>query len=112
MPDSIESALADSGLWQLLERIKARHPQIRIDKVDKQMGTLGGGNHFIAVCLDESEAVWVLLHSGSRGTGNLIGRYFIWRARDEQVTRGRGDHGPGTAERWGGKQVRRRYDAW
>src|SRR3546814_9101325 len=60
MPDSIESALADSGLWQRLERIKARHPQIRIDKVDKQLGTLGGGNHFIAVCLAESEAVWVM----------------------------------------------------
>src|SRR3546814_11330689 len=83
MPDSIESALADSGLWQRLERIKARHPQIRIDKVDKQLGTLGGGNHFIEVCLDESEDVWVMLHSGSRGTGNLIGRYFIQRARNE-----------------------------
>src|SRR3546814_20150774 len=83
MPDSIESALADSGLWQRLERIKARHPQIRIDTVDKQLGTLGGGNHFIEACLDESEAVWVMLHSGSRGTGNLTGSYFIPRARDE-----------------------------
>ena len=42
-----------------------------------QLGTLGSGNHFIEVCLDESQAVWVMLHSGSRGTGNVIGRQFI-----------------------------------
>src|SRR5690606_23285607 len=82
-PDSVGSALADSGLWQRLERIKAKHPKIRLDKVERQLGTLGGGNHFIEVCLDESDAVWVMLHSGSRGTGNLIGSYFIQRAREE-----------------------------
>src|SRR5258705_12056864 len=49
----------------------------------KQLGTLGGGNHFIEVCLDESQNVWVMLHSGSRGIGNVIGRYFIERARRE-----------------------------
>ena len=49
----------------------------------KQLGTLGGGNHFIEVCLDESGHVWVMLHSGSRGIGNVIGRYFIERARRE-----------------------------
>ena len=43
------------------------------DKVDKQLGTLGGGNHFIEICLDEDDRVWVMLHSGSRGIGNLIG---------------------------------------
>jgi len=42
-----------------------------------QMGTLGGGNHFIEICLDEDERVWVMLHSGSRGIGNAIGTYFI-----------------------------------
>ena len=42
-----------------------------------QVGTLGGGNHFIEICLDEAEQVWIMLHSGSRGTGNIIGRYFI-----------------------------------
>lgn len=46
-----------------------------------QMGTLGGGNHFIEVCLDEAGRVWVMLHSGSRGIGNAIGRYFIDVAR-------------------------------
>src|SRR5258705_11523208 len=46
----------------------------------RQLGSLGGGNHFIEVCLDESQNVWVMLHSGSRGIGNVIGRYFIERA--------------------------------
>jgi len=46
-----------------------------------QMGTLGGGNHFIEVCLDEANRVWVMLHSGSRGIGNAIGTYFIELAR-------------------------------
>lgn len=46
-----------------------------------QVGTLGGGNHFIEVCLDENQNVWVMLHSGSRGVGNIIGRYFIGLAK-------------------------------
>ena len=47
------------------------------------MGTLGTGNHFIEVCLDESNQVWVMLHSGSRGCGNRIGMYFIQAAKKE-----------------------------
>ena len=47
----------------------------------RQLGSLGGGNHFIEVCLDESNRVWVMLHSGSRGIGNAIGTYFIELAR-------------------------------
>jgi tRNA-splicing ligase RtcB len=46
-----------------------------------QMGSLGGGNHFIEVCLDEANRVWAMLHSGSRGIGNAIGTYFIELAR-------------------------------
>ena len=42
-----------------------------------QLGTLGGGNHFIEICLDEKDIVWITLHSGSRGIGNKIGMYFI-----------------------------------
>jgi tRNA-splicing ligase RtcB (3'-phosphate/5'-hydroxy nucleic acid ligase) len=48
-----------------------------------QLGTLGGGNHFIEVCLDEAGRVWVMLHSGSRGIGNAIGSYFIELARKD-----------------------------
>ena len=49
----------------------------------KQLGTLGSGNHFIELCIDESDDVWVMLHSGSRGVGNAIGRYFIARAKKD-----------------------------
>jgi tRNA-splicing ligase RtcB len=47
----------------------------------RQMGTLGGGNHFIEICLDLEENVWVMLHSGSRGIGNKIGNYYIDQAK-------------------------------
>lgn len=47
------------------------------------LGTLGTGNHFIEVCLDENEAVWIMLHSGSRGVGNRIGTHFIELARKD-----------------------------
>jgi tRNA-splicing ligase RtcB len=52
-----------------------------IEKAHKQIGTLGSGNHFIELCLDEEGAVWIMLHSGSRGIGNMIGRHFIERAK-------------------------------
>ena len=47
------------------------------------LGTLGTGNHFIEICLDESNAVWIMLHSGSRGVGNAIGRTFIELAQKD-----------------------------
>jgi tRNA-splicing ligase RtcB len=65
------------------EAILGRHPRIKADPARTQLGTLGGGNHFIEVCLDESRAVWLMVHSGSRGVGNRIGSYFIERARDQ-----------------------------
>ncbi len=72
-----------------LDRIAKKHPGIL--KMQKnveiiwarQLGTLGGGNHFIELCLDENQDVWVMLHSGSRGIGNIIGRYFIDLARKD-----------------------------
>ena len=78
---------------QGLAKIVERNPRIGSMQKDfqetwlKQLGTLGGGNHFIEVCLDESQNVWVMLHSGSRGIGNVIGRYFIERARREMEKR-------------------------
>ncbi len=51
------------------------------ERASAQLGTLGSGNHFIEICLDESQQVWVMLHSGSRGTGNIIGRQFIEQAK-------------------------------
>jgi len=52
------------------------------ERVAKQLGTLGGGNHFIEICLDLDENVWIMLHSGSRGIGNKIGNYYIDRAKE------------------------------
>lgn len=53
------------------------------DRVLLQLGTLGGGNHFIELCIDENDDVWIMLHSGSRNVGNNIGRYFIELAKKE-----------------------------
>jgi tRNA-splicing ligase RtcB len=69
-----------------LAALTEKHPQLlkafgRFSNWVNQIGTLGGGNHFIEVCLDESDRVWVMLHSGSRGIGNAIGHYFIELAR-------------------------------
>ena len=72
-------------------RLKAlieRHPELlkafgKSSKWANQLGTLGGGNHFIEVCLDEADQVWVMLHSGSRGIGNAIASYFIKLARKD-----------------------------
>ncbi len=48
----------------------------------EQLGTLGGGNHFIEVCLDEEDTVWLTVHSGSRGVGNKIGNLYIKKAQE------------------------------
>lgn len=60
-----------------------KHPKAESYNNALHMGTLGTGNHFIEVCLDENDDVWVMLHSGSRGVGNKIGMYFIEQAKKE-----------------------------
>jgi tRNA-splicing ligase RtcB (3'-phosphate/5'-hydroxy nucleic acid ligase) len=55
------------------ERIVDKHPKIGRGNHVNHLGTLGTGNHFIELCLDEADRVWVMLHSGSRGVGNRIG---------------------------------------
>lgn len=66
-----------------LEAIVAKHPDIGKANHENHLGTLGTGNHFIEVCLDEGARVWFLLHSGSRGIGNKIGSHFIDLAKDD-----------------------------
>ena len=71
-----------------LKNLTDRHPELlktfgKFSKWTNQMGTLGGGNHFIEVCLDEADQVWVMLHSGSRGIGNAIADHFIKLARKD-----------------------------
>ncbi len=88
----------DKGSWESMPEdvVQAWKPlhddfQIMTDKYPflkntnniNHLGTLGGGNHFIEICLDESDAVWVMLHSGSRGVGNRIGTYFIQQAKKD-----------------------------
>jgi tRNA-splicing ligase RtcB (3'-phosphate/5'-hydroxy nucleic acid ligase) len=61
------------------------HPKLEKTNQRTHLGTLGGGNHFIEVCLDEQGAVWFMLHSGSRGVGNAIGTMFIELAKEDAM---------------------------
>ncbi len=63
--------------------IVAKHPRLRNTNNLMHLGTLGTGNHFIELCLDEEQRVWVMLHSGSRGVGNAIGTFFIELAKQD-----------------------------
>lgn len=69
------------GLSAILEKHPALLKRVKGSLFAKQLGTLGSGNHFIEICLDEEQHVWVMLHSGSRGIGNKIGMYFIEKAK-------------------------------
>ena len=75
--------------WRALDdRYRAlidKHPRISHKAPAHQLGSLGTGNHFIEICLDENDAVWVMLHSGSRGPGNVIGQYFIELAKKDMM---------------------------
>lgn len=74
--ESIVSHFLKQSEPELFWDIKAR-------RWDTQLGTLGSGNHFIEVCLDEEDRIWVMLHSGSRGVGNQIGRKYIDIAKED-----------------------------
>jgi tRNA-splicing ligase RtcB len=80
-PDSVVTRWR--GLSQRLDAVLAKHPGISVKNPQHQLGTLGGGNHFVEICLDTEQTVWVMLHSGSRGIGNRIGQYFIDLARED-----------------------------
>jgi tRNA-splicing ligase RtcB (3'-phosphate/5'-hydroxy nucleic acid ligase) len=74
-----------AGLIPSLQPILDKHPSITkaAERAANHLGTLGGGNHFVEVCLDEENRVWIMLHSGSRGVGNKIGSYFIELAKKD-----------------------------
>lgn len=80
-PPYVQSAWLgiEAGYDLMLAKHRGINHHLRVD----QLGTLGTGNHFIEVCLDEEDTVWFMLHSGSRGIGNLVGRYFIDLARKD-----------------------------
>lgn len=81
----LEHHVALSDHMRELDAIVSRHPKIEqaARRAMNHAGTLGTGNHFVEVCIDESQRVWVMLHSGSRGIGNRIGSYFIELAKEE-----------------------------
>lgn len=87
IPDSVSRRFAGSGLAARLAEIEDKHPKIAGANHVVHLGTLGTGNHFIEVCLDEEQRVWVMLHSGSRGIGNRIGTHFIAAAREALLRR-------------------------
>jgi tRNA-splicing ligase RtcB (3'-phosphate/5'-hydroxy nucleic acid ligase) len=82
-PDEADAAWA--GLVDEFDAICSDYPKLKNTNNRKHMGTLGTGNHFIEVCLDEAGAVWFMLHSGSRGVGNAIGTRFIELAREDAM---------------------------
>lgn len=75
------AALWNEILQPAYDRIVQKHRSLDRGNDVHHLGTLGTGNHFIEVCLDESNHVWLMLHSGSRGVGNRIGTYFIELAK-------------------------------
>jgi len=87
LPKQVQTA------WNTMSRslewsfIKEKYPELIAGKrgtnTFRHLGTLGTGNHFIELCLDESDEPWVMLHSGSRGVGNRIGTFFIQLAKEE-----------------------------
>lgn len=68
-----------------LKAITANHQKLEraAKRAPHHAGTLGTGNHFVEICLDEEQRVWIMLHSGSRGIGNSIGSYFIEKAKED-----------------------------
>ena len=80
-PENVDDA------WRALApgfaRITDKYPLLTKTNHRVHLGTLGTGNHFVEVCLDEDQSVWFMLHSGSRGVGNAIGSHFIELAKQD-----------------------------
>jgi tRNA-splicing ligase RtcB len=78
---------ANQEAWGALkpryDAVLEKHPKLDRGNHGNHLGTLGTGNHFIEMCLDESDVVWFMLHSGSRGVGNRMGSYFIELAKKD-----------------------------
>ncbi|HEY1098766.1 MAG TPA: RtcB family protein, partial [Myxococcota bacterium] len=79
VPDAVDVVWA--GLADRFDDVCATAPQLKKTNHRNHLGTLGTGNHFVEVCIDEAQRVWVMLHSGSRGVGNAIGTHYIDVAR-------------------------------
>jgi tRNA-splicing ligase RtcB len=82
LPDYISQRWS-SRLAKKFNEICNKYPRFKNTNHINHLGTLGGGNHFIEICLDENQDIWLMLHSGSRGVGNAIGSHFIELAKRE-----------------------------
>lgn len=80
-PSAVDAAWAQ--LKDGFDALCQTTPRLKNSNNYKHLGTLGGGNHFVEVCLDEANSVWFMLHSGSRGVGNVIGTHFIELAKQD-----------------------------
>lgn len=87
-PAAVNNSWARLSEDDRLKQVLESHPKIlnRKDQGPRQLGTLGTGNHFVELCLDKDNGVWLMLHSGSRGIGNRIGTYFIEQAKHAMET--------------------------
>ena len=78
---TVEKAVHNWQGWQEFKNLH-RGVQKLAGKASKQMGSLGGGNHFIEVCIDENQRIWLMLHSGSRHIGNKLAQCHINTAKE------------------------------
>ena len=83
--NAFQRPIGHGSLAAGLETVVGKAPKLAraAKRAVRQLGTLGSGNHFIEICLDENDAVWAMLHSGSRGIGNAIGQFYIEAAKQE-----------------------------
>jgi tRNA-splicing ligase RtcB len=78
-----QAGLASASLESRFNMLCGKHEALKKTNNMNHLGTLGTGNHFIEICLDENDCVWIMLHSGSRGVGNRVGTYFIEKAKED-----------------------------
>jgi tRNA-splicing ligase RtcB len=85
VPEDVAIQYRKLGTDRRLVEINEREPQAlnRHVNAERHLGTLGTGNHFVELCVDKEDGVWLMLHSGSRGIGNRLGTYFIAKAKEE-----------------------------
>jgi tRNA-splicing ligase RtcB len=83
IPETVGSEWLRLSEDKRLTEVKEKHKKLFTqDSGARQLGTLGTGNHFVELCIDKENQLWLMLHSGSRGTGNRIGSYFIQKAKE------------------------------
>ncbi len=83
IPAGVATAWQGTGMKNGYGAIVEKYPKLGRGNDVNHLGTLGTGNHFIEICLDENHTVWIMLHSGSRGVGNRLASYFIAAAKKD-----------------------------